>query len=296
MVGQSQTKVPGDPTTTTLPGGRQVTTTPSKSTTTVLNSIIGGGGAGGLAFSTASGLTPAATFLNADGVSAVLSFINNEADAKVISAPRTVTLDNEMARIEVVRAVPILNTTASTVQTTGGSQITYTNLGVILMVTPHISANNFVAMRVVPEVSRVFDTVTKTVNGQTSQADEYDIRKLETRVMIPSGNTLVLGGLLQDDVRNSGSKVPIFGDIPLLGWAFRHETKNRQKQNLTIFITPTIVQDEDYQPTSSDFLKTPVPASALEPDWTAWDSAKAWDWSKPVVEKQPPQGQGTQYK
>jgi len=293
MRGESTTKVPGDPTTTTLPGGRQVTTTPSKSTSTVLNSLIG---AGGLGFSTASGLTPAATFLNADGVNAVLSFINTESDAKVISAPRTVTLDNEMAKIEVVRAVPILNTTASTVQTTGGSQVTYTNLGVILMVTPHISANNFVAMRVVPEVSRVFDTVTKTVNGQTSQADEYDIRKMETRVMIPSGNTLVLGGLVQDDVRKSDTKVPVLGDIPLLGWAFRHEAKNRSKTQLTIFITPTIVQDEDYQPTPTDFLSTPVPTGAIEPEWTAWDSAKQWDWSKPVVEKQPSQSQGAQYK
>ena len=292
MSGESQTKVPGDPVTTTLPGGRQVTTTPSKSTSTLLNSLIG---AGGLGFSTASGLTPAATFLNADGVNAVLSFINKEADAKVISAPRTVTLDNEMAKIEVVRAVPILNTTASTVQTTGGSQVSYTNLGVILMVTPHISANNFVAMRVVPEVSRVFDTVTKTVNNQTSQADEYDIRKMETRVMIPSGNTLVLGGLMQDDVRNSDTKVPVLGDIPLLGWAFRHESKTRQKTQLTIFITPTIVQDEDYQPTTTDFLKTPVPTSE-EAAWTAWDSAKQWDWSKPVVEKQPAPAQGSQYK
>jgi type II secretory pathway component GspD/PulD (secretin) len=292
MSGQSTTTSPGTPTTTTLPGGRQVTTTPSKSTTTVLNSIIG---AGGLGFSTAAGLTPAASFLNADGVNAVLSFINKEADAKVISAPRTVTLDNELARIEVVRAVPILNTTASTVNTTGGSQVTYTNLGVILNVTPHISANNFVAMRVVPEVSRVFDTVTKTVNNQTSQADEYDIRKLETRVMIPSGNTLVLGGLVQDDVRNSDTKVPILGDVPLLGHAFRSSSKTRQKTTLTIFITPTIVQDEDYQPTTTDFLKLPVPTS-IEGDWTAWDSAKPWDWSKPVVEKQASQGQAAQYK
>ena len=71
--------------------------------------------------------------------------------------------------------------------------------------------------------------------------DEYDIRKMETRVMIPSGNTLVLGGLIQDDVRNQNTKVPILGDIPLIGLAFRSEAKQRQKGNLVIFITPTIV-------------------------------------------------------
>ena len=123
------------------------------------------------------------------------------------------------------RASPIINVTPGTVQVSGGSQITYTNLGIILSVTPRISANNYVNLKVIPEVSRIFDTVTRSV-GATGvfQADEYDIRKIETRVMIPSGNTLVLGGLVQDDVRNSNTKVPILGDIPLLGGLFRSET------------------------------------------------------------------------
>src|SRR5438045_231686 len=136
-------------------------------------------------------------------------------------------------------------------------------------------------MRVVPEVSRVFDTVTKTVNGQTSQADEYDIRKMETRVMIPRGNTLVLGGLVQDDVRNGSTKVPLLGDVPFLGNLFRSDSKSRQKSNLLIFITPTIVADNDYQPTRSEFLKTPVPET-IEGEWGPWDSGKPADWSRPA--------------
>jgi general secretion pathway protein D len=200
----------------------------------------------------------------------------------VISAPRTVTLDNEPARIEVTRASPIINVTAGTANTTGGSQITYTNLGIILSVTPRISANNYVNLRVVPEVSRIFDTVTKSlgVSGIFS-ADEYDIRRMETRVMIPSGNTLVLGGLVQDDVRNSNTKVPLLGDIPFMGLAFRSDSKTRAKNNLIIFVTPTIVQEDDYQPTKTDFLKTPTPAQdTVEGDWSAWDSGKPADWSK----------------
>ena len=90
--------------------------------------------------------------------------------------------------------------------------------------------------------------------------------------MIPSGNTLVLGGLVQDDVRNNNTKIPLLGDIPYLGYAFRSENKTRAKSNLLIFITPTIVQDSDYQPTSSDFLKTPV-VESVEGEWTAWDTA-----------------------
>src|SRR5205807_3037068 len=160
-----------------------------------------------LLMDTAKGFNPATAFLDMDGVNAVISFLNQYAEAKVISAPRTVTLDNEPAKIEVTRASPIINITPGTVQVSGGSQITYTNLGIILNVTPRISANNYVNLKVVPEVSRIFDTVTRSVNNGIFQADEYDIRKIETRVIIPSGNTLVLGGLVQDDVRNSDVKV-----------------------------------------------------------------------------------------
>jgi type II secretory pathway component GspD/PulD (secretin) len=134
----------------------------------------------------------------------------------------------------------------------------------------------------VPEVSRIFDTVTKSLGvSGIFQADEYDIRRMETRVMIPSGNTLVLGGLVQDDIRVQNTKVPLLGDIPFMGSAFRSDSKQRAKNNLIIFVTPTIVQEEDYQPTKSDFLKTPTPATdSLEGDWSAWDSGKPADWSK----------------
>ena len=228
-------------------------------------------------FDTAHGFNPATAFLDADGVNAVFSFINQNSEARVISAPRTVTLDNEEAMLAVTRATPIINVTAGTANTTGGSQITYTNLGIILHVTPRISANNFVNLSVNPEVSRVFDTVTKTINGATSQADEYDVRKMQTQVMIPSGHTLVLGGLVQDDTRTSNTKVPVLGDIPGLGHLFRSDSKSRQKSNLLVFITPTIVQDSDFHATKTDFLQTPLQSTDDKP-WNAWDSGKPADW------------------
>jgi general secretion pathway protein D len=233
-------------------------------------------------FDTAKGFNPATAFLDADGVTAVLSFMNKYSEAKVLSAPRAVTLDNEMASISVTRASPIFKNTAGTQGSPGGSEITYTNLGVLLNVTPRISANEFVNLHVVPEVSRVFDTVSKVVADTVNQADRYDIRKIDTRVMIPSGNTLVLGGLVQDDIRLGNSKVPILGDIPGLGLLFRSDSKSRQKANLMIFITPTIIQDSDYQPTATTFMKHSFPKDdTMEPDWTAWDSGKPKDWSKP---------------
>jgi type II secretory pathway component GspD/PulD (secretin) len=137
-------------------------------------------------------------------------------------------------------------------------------------------------LKVTPEVSRVFDTVTKNLGQQgIFQADEYDIRRIDTRVMIPSGHTLVLGGLVQDDVRNGNTKVPVLGDIPIFGYLFRSDTKSRQKSNLLVFLTPTIVQDQDFQPTQTTFLKNPVPTKdSVEPDWSAWDSGKPKDWNE----------------
>jgi type II secretory pathway component GspD/PulD (secretin) len=99
--------------------------------------------------------------------------------------------------------------------------------------------------------------------------------------MIPSGNTLVMGGLIQDQTTAGNVKVPLLGDIPVLGYLFRSDTKNRNKTDLVLFITPTIVQDQDYQPTKTDYLKTPVPKrDTLEDDWSAWDSGQPKDWSK----------------
>jgi type II secretory pathway component GspD/PulD (secretin) len=101
--------------------------------------------------------------------------------------------------------------------------------------------------------------------------------------LIPSGNTLVMGGLIQDNVQEQDTKVPLLGDIPGLGFLFRSESKTRTKSNLIIFLTPTIVEDEDFQPTKSNFLKTRVPIKdTVEGDWSAWDSGKPKDWGKKV--------------
>jgi type II secretory pathway component GspD/PulD (secretin) len=230
-------------------------------------------------YSGASGFTPETFFLNADGLNAVVHFLNQSADAKVLSTPRAVTLDNETADLSVTRAYPIFKNTAGTQGSPGGSEVTYTNLGTILRVTPRISANNYVNLRVVPEVSTLDSVASKIVAGTRNEADIYAIRKIETQVMIPSGNTLVLGGLVSDASRKGSTKVPLLGDIPFIGLAFRNDKKERNQANLLIFITPTIVQDSDFQPTASDFLKTNSDITEEDP-WSAWDDGKPWDWSK----------------
>jgi len=292
MQGSSSTtaQIPGTPTTTTFSGGHTTTTTPSSSQQTTLNMVQG---AGGIAWNTVSGFTPAIGFLNADGVHAVLSFLNATYDAQIVSTPRIVTLDNELATIEVTRGYPIINLTGGTQNSAGSSSITYSNVGTILQVTPRISANDYIWLKVTPSVSSFLGNITITVPGGQGNPStsypvpEFNTRRIDSQVMIPNGNTLVMGGLVQDNPTATYSKVPVLGDIPGLGWAFRSENKSMNKDNLIIFLTPTIIRNADFQQASSapaDFLqsKPAVMKSRMNPS-TVWDGAEPrGDWSNPV--------------
>jgi type II secretory pathway component GspD/PulD (secretin) len=281
--------IPGTPTTTTSGGTPPITTTtPHASTVQTLLTVLQGGG--GMNLNTLSGFSPAVGFLNADGANAVLSFLNSSYDAQVVSTPRIVTLDNQMATIEVTRGYPIINMAGGTQISSGSSSITYSNVGTILQVTPRISANDFIWLKVTPIVSSHFGDITITVPGGAGNAStsypvpEFDYRKIDTQVMIPNGNTLVMGGLVQDSPTASYTKVPVLGDIPGLGWAFRSENKTMTKDNLIIFMTPTIIRDSDFQPATTDFLKSkPITMkSPMNPN-TIWDGAKPrGDWSNPA--------------
>jgi type II secretory pathway component GspD/PulD (secretin) len=231
---------------------------------------------------TAKGFNPSTAFLDADGVNVVLSFLNQDTDTEVVATPRAVTLDNQTATLSVTRAFPIFQVTPGSANSPAGATVTYTNLGAILNVTPRIAADNNVSLKVVPEVSNIDGVDSQILNGQENTANIYAIRKIETAVMIPSGNTLVMGGMVNDTRTKSYTKVPLLGDIPFAGLAFRKESKVRNKQNLLIFITPTIVDDGDYQASTAGrvFLQS-RPIESPEPKETAWDSGKPYDWSKP---------------
>ncbi|HTB84823.1 MAG TPA: secretin N-terminal domain-containing protein [Candidatus Sulfotelmatobacter sp.] len=270
-------------------GGYTSTTSAGGSSSTLLNLIQG---SGGFAASTAKGLVPYTAFLNADGLNAVISFINNTYDAQIMSTPRIVTLDNETARIDVTRQYPVINLSGGTQNTSGSLGISYSNVGTTLEVTPRISANQKIWLRVIPEVSSHFADVTVTVpggNGNPSTSFPvpiFDGRKLTTQVLIPNGNTLVMGGLVQDNPTATYNKVPILGDIPGIGWGFRSEDKTMDKDNLIIFLTPTIIQDSDFAatPEAEDFLKSkPQPMKTRMDPHTWWDSGEArGDWSNPA--------------
>lgn len=277
--------IPGAPVTTTYPSGATTTTTPKSTTATTIQALTQPITSlpGGISLNTLTGFTPGIGFLSADGVQAVLSFLNQSYDAQTLSTPRIVTLDNEMATISVTRQFPVINVTASTAGvSSGSSSITYSNVGTILEVTPRITANDYIWLKVIPDVSSFFATITKVIAGQEYQADEFDNRHLETQVMIPNGDTLVMGGLIQDDPTAQYTTVPILGNIPVLGWAFKSESTTMDKDNLDIFITPTIVKDDDYQPATTDFLATrPAPMKEPMNPNGLWDKAEP-DWSNPA--------------
>jgi general secretion pathway protein D len=202
-------------------------------------------------------------------------------------------LDNELATIEVTRGYPVISLSGGTQNSSGSSSITYSNVGTILQVTPRISANDYIWLKVVPVVSSHFGDVTVTVAGGGGNSSSsyavpvFDYRKINSQVMIPNGNTLVMGGLVQDSPSASYSKVPLLGDIPGLGWAFRSESKTMNKDNLIIFLTPTIIKNADFQQATSDsadFLqsKPAVMKNRMNPN-SIWDGAEPrGDWSNPV--------------
>lgn len=280
--GQTQAKTttvsPGDSTSATLPSGRTVSSTSGSSTKTELATDLG---LGGLGLNTMRGFYPGTAFLNADGLRAVLSFLNSDTETEVVSTPRQVTADNQTATLSVTRAFPIFQVTPGSVSTPASAQVTYTNLGTLLKVTPRIAGRTNIILKVIPEVSNIDSKDRQIVNGSVNEANVYAIRRMETEVMIPSGNTLVMGGLISDTSNKTYTKVPILGDIPGLGMLFRHDNKSRTKANLIVFVTPTIVVDQDYQPFNSDYLKTKMPDKTA-PDESAWNSGKPHDFNQPV--------------
>ncbi len=282
--------------TTSFPGtgGTDGAGVPTTSGWSTLGSVVNEVGSGGFSWNTKSGTTPDVGFLNADGLSAVLSFLNSSSDAQIMSTPRIVTLDNEEAKISVIRGYPIFNTSAGTANTAGGSSITYTNVGTVLHVTPRISANDYIWLNVTPEVSDYAGQFTQVIpntgtsgGSSTVSAPLFDFRIVNTQVLIPNSNTLVMGGLVQDNPTDSSTKVPLLGDIPGLGFFFRSSSKAVNKQNLLIFITPTIVKDTDFQASNSgEFLKSkPAPLKDPLNPKTAWDGTQPnGSWSDPITE------------
>ena len=178
--------------------------------------------------------------------SATIQALNEDADAEFLANPRVVTADNQQAKIEVVRnqPVPQLNFNEQTAQAVfGGFQDKL--FGNKLLVRPSINKDNYITLSVKPEISNKVGDQPFDFQGAHVTSPIIDTRSLDSNVLIKSGDTLAIGGLLSDQVSKARTKVPLLGDIPFLGYAFQSHDNERHKRNLLIFVTPTIL-DQRY--------------------------------------------------
>jgi type IV pilus assembly protein PilQ len=178
--------------------------------------------------------------------SATLAALNEDADAEFLANPRVVTADNQQAKIEVIRnqPVPQLNFNEQTATAVFGGFQDKT-FGNTLVVRPSINKDNFITLAVKPEISNKVGDFHFIFNGADVTSPIIDKRTLDSNVLIKSGDTLALGGLISDQVAKARTKVPVLGDIPVLGYAFQSHDNERHKRNLLIFVTPTII-DQRY--------------------------------------------------
>jgi general secretion pathway protein D len=163
---------------------------------------------------------------------------NNKAN--ILSTPNLLTLDNEEARIIVGQNVPFITgqfTSAASAAINPFQTIERRDVGLTLRVRPQISEGGTIKLVIYQEVSRVEDT-SNPAGIITS------MRAIETNVLVDDGSIVVLGGLVQDTVTTTVEKVPLLGDIPVLGHLFRFETRKQQKANLMVFLRPFVVRDE----------------------------------------------------
>jgi len=178
--------------------------------------------------------------------SATIQALNEDADAEFLANPRVVTADNQQAKIEILRnqPVPQLNFNEQTATAVfGGFQDKV--FGNTLVVRPSINKDNFITLSVKPEISNKVGDLDFIFNGADVKSPIIDKRSLDSSVLIKSGDTLAIGGLISDQVAKSKTKVPLLGDIPVIGYAFQSHSNERHKRNLLIFVTPTII-DQHY--------------------------------------------------
>ncbi|MGD8430112.1 MAG: type II secretion system protein GspD, partial [Ectothiorhodospiraceae bacterium] len=173
---------------------------------------------------------------------ALLRALNSDSDTNVLSTPSLVTLDNQEAEIRVAENVPFV--TGSFTQSSGQGAanpfqtIERKDVGLILKVTPQINEGNSVMLDIEQEVSSVSNS-TQAVDLITNK------RSIRTSVLVDDGRLVILGGLIDDQVRETEQKVPVLGSIPLLGNLFRYQRTESRKRNLMVFLRPRIIRTAD---------------------------------------------------
>jgi general secretion pathway protein D len=187
--------------------------------------------------------------VNIPGIGQVLNIgmlvraLESDADANILSTPNLLTMDNEEAKIVVGQNVPFVTgsyaqaTAAASGSVTPFQTVTRQDVGLTLKVKPQVAEGGTVKLKIFQEVSSVLDT-TNAAGIITNK------RSIESTVLVNDGEIIVLGGLIQDDVKSATDKVPLLGDIPLLGNLFRYDTRRRVKSNLMVFLRPYVLRTD----------------------------------------------------
>ncbi|MBI9020620.1 MAG: secretin and TonB N-terminal domain-containing protein [Verrucomicrobia bacterium] len=221
--------------------------------------------------------------LTADGNNwnLLISLLQENENTKTLSAPRILTLNNQEATIIVGQKYPIIESDVSGGGNTDSVTVSldyYENIGIQLNVVPQICADGYINMIVHPSVSSIASFVKAGVGsvGNTNNVPlaEYPIIKVrdaETQIMVANGETIVIGGLLEERETDGVFKVPFLGDIPILGRLFRRDTTDNATVDLLIFLKATIIDEENYdlikeQPEVEEVVMIDVPADEVMED------------------------------
>ncbi len=215
--------------------------------------------------------------LNPGDAQVVFSFLSQDTDTELLANPRVVTTDNGKARISIATQYPIPSFAFS--EQTASLQIngfSYKDIGIILDVLPRINKNDFVTLEVTPEASSSTENATlQSGGGSAVQIPIINTRTATTTVLIKSGNTLAIGGLMRQDTSDSYTKVPLMGDAPLIGPLFRSKSLSKTKRDLLIFLTPTIVRPESQTGYEKYVNGYPNKEVYANDKWMPKDNAKA---------------------
>lgn len=205
--------------------------------------------------------------LSADQYQVTLQMLESATNTNILSNPRIVVIDNQEANILVGSSEPYLVTYIDSESRTQTEETKFIDVGIKLNVTPKISKNGFVTLKIHPEVSsaRRVAEVNNSLAVDTTQAD--------TTVVVEDGKTIVLGGLIKDSVSDVVSKVPLLGDIPLLGIFFRNKAKIAVKREIVVFITPHILKNEKELMPESNYrnqaISEAMNSAAMK--WREWE-------------------------
>ncbi|HPB67934.1 MAG TPA: secretin N-terminal domain-containing protein, partial [Candidatus Omnitrophota bacterium] len=199
--------------------------------------------------------------LENDDYTALMEALKTIGETNILSSPRITALNNQEARILVGSQEPYVTTTTTTPAsgpTTTAESISFIDVGIKLYVTPTIHRDDFITMKIRPEVSSVTRTLTTSNNNSIPVVETSEA---ETMVMIKDGVTVIIGGLIKEEQIDSENKVPLLGDIPFLGHAFRNEDHLTRKTEIVIFLTPRLMSGDVSTALSPEDFSSQAPAS-----------------------------------